>query len=475
MTARTWLTLLAGLVSLVGGPSAAQADIAPGLGRFLQRDPNAMGQPVLSDQTWFHGRTPSLSLPAPNLQQHFGNGTNTYQYLGGNPLTRFDPMGLSYDPFEDAYAIAAEHVFSGYVAVEQARGAAKEGQHGIAAYSKAGWDFVDAVWDRDEAPLFGLVTGPVLSQACFEAGTPVLLADGSTQPIESLTLGSTVFSTADPAARPTHSHVATAFNTADPDAHDTIDPAAWRVVGLRLDDPTRGHVRVALLRPLAWLQATGAVEGGAFPLHLPEMGVQGAATVAAIRPCPDIAAAMPGAQIVTGTFTTERAGTVRVWLESGPTPIGSTASHPFYSIDRNGWVPAGSLRAGERVRALGGSVCVLRVDPCPTPTAVYNLEVRRTHTYYVGEARVWVHNACDANNIHHIFDKSGRKLQALERAFAGNRLAAFEAVEQAAQASARAGRFAQGGVATLSVTVRGVIVSVKGKIVNGVFRVGSFW
>jgi hypothetical protein len=37
--------------------------------------------------------------------------------------------------------------------------------------------------------------------------------------------------------------------------------------------------------------------------------------------------------------------------------------------------------------------------------ATFNLEVADFHTYFVGEDRIWVHNACDPTELHHITPK----------------------------------------------------------------------
>lgn len=83
-----------------------------------------------------------------------------------------------------------------------------------------------------------------------------------------------------------------------------------------------------------------------------------------------------------------------------------TPNHRVYSVDRGTWVEAGELRAGERLgsakqdgnadeRGDGpGVLVVARVEPREGRVAVYNLEVSRYHTYFVGEPGVWAHNEC---------------------------------------------------------------------------------
>lgn len=65
------------------------------MGRFLQADPNGMGQPLLDDIA-FHGRPFRPMVFAPNLRRAYVNGVNRYEYLGSNPLIRSDPFGLEF-------------------------------------------------------------------------------------------------------------------------------------------------------------------------------------------------------------------------------------------------------------------------------------------------------------------------------------------------------------------------------------------
>ncbi|MCC7390710.1 MAG: hypothetical protein IT431_18335 [Phycisphaerales bacterium] len=72
---------------------------APGLGRFLQRDPNQTAM-ALAESAAMHGRgLGSLSL-AFDLEGLYGDGGNLYEYLGSSPWQRSDVLGLSWDPFD---------------------------------------------------------------------------------------------------------------------------------------------------------------------------------------------------------------------------------------------------------------------------------------------------------------------------------------------------------------------------------------
>jgi hypothetical protein len=81
-------------------------------------------------------------------------------------------------------------------------------------------------------------------------------------------------------------------------------------------------------------------------------------------------------------------------MQGEPEPIRVTALHPFWSVNRQAWVPLSELQRGERLSAWDGSTPVvealtLREDP----EQVCNIEVQGDHCYRVGQQRVLVHNA----------------------------------------------------------------------------------
>lgn len=73
--------------------------------------------------------------------------------------------------------------------------------------------------------------------------------------------------------------------------------------------------------------------------------------------------------------------------------LGTTSNHPFWSVNRQDYVQAGSLVIGEQVQTFSGDTKrVISKLPRPGPEAVYNLEVHGEHVYYVGVNGVLVHN-----------------------------------------------------------------------------------
>src|SRR5262249_22689706 len=100
----------------------------------------------------------------------------------------------------------------------------------------------------------------------------------------------------------------------------------------------------------------------------------------------------PG-RLITGTFAHRQGQVWELRLVGCAEVLGLTATHPVWSADRNGWVPAGELRVGERLLAADGSTPVVesfRLRPEPEP--VYNLEVEGDHCFRVGRQGLLVHN-----------------------------------------------------------------------------------
>jgi hypothetical protein len=73
----------------------------PGLGRFLQSDPNASGLAVVASVP-HGGRGAGLTVLGADLSALTGDGVHLYQYVRGNPVAGRDPTGLffSINPFE---------------------------------------------------------------------------------------------------------------------------------------------------------------------------------------------------------------------------------------------------------------------------------------------------------------------------------------------------------------------------------------
>jgi YD repeat-containing protein len=67
---------------------------APGLGRFMQSDPNATGMVTADDVSQFHGALPWHVAMSVNLRAHLRDSASAYTYLRANPWSHADPLGL---------------------------------------------------------------------------------------------------------------------------------------------------------------------------------------------------------------------------------------------------------------------------------------------------------------------------------------------------------------------------------------------
>ena len=153
---------------------------------------------------------------------------------------------------------------------------------------------------------------------------------------------------------------------------------------------------IELLRPVAWIEEHRAAPDTAVWLDLAEIGTGGEADVLAVEPCPAITPG-PGA-VVTGRFVHETDGSdvVSLRLEGQPEPIGATANHPFWSLDRAAFVEAGNLAPGERLDAPWGAVRAASVEASAREGLLYNIETTE-HVFRVGPAGTLVHNNCATN------------------------------------------------------------------------------
>jgi hypothetical protein len=181
-----------------------------------------------------------------------------------------------------------------------------------------------------------------------------------------------------------------------------IDPASWRVIRLRWEDP-EGWVEADLLGGPDWLGQLGAAQvGDAIELNLPEMGCEGQASILAIEPCPELE--FGSGRVVTGLFRHSAGQLYDLSLEGSSEPIGITALHPVWSVDARAWISASELVAGARLTGLSGEA-ILRTMLPRAIEPVYNIEVDADHCYRVGEQGLLVHNA----SVLYRGDKSGMR------------------------------------------------------------------
>ena len=128
-------------------------------------------------------------------------------------------------------------------------------------------------------------------------------------------------------------------------------------------------------------------------LESEEISFQGWANVAAVDQTITI---KPGkGNLVTGTFKHMATEVYDLYIEGQEKPIGCTKTHPFWSVDRQEFVPVVELYQNERVQCLDGSVRrAIDLQRRPKPETVYNLEIFNEHVYCVTTDGILVHNHC---------------------------------------------------------------------------------
>ena len=181
------------------------------------------------------------------------------------------------------------------------------------------------------------------------------------------------------------------------DLHATdVTPPLWRRVDALLQRPEGDVARIALIRPLWWLERTGARPGAQVLLQAKEAGLTGRATILSVRDevSVDSRHLKPHTALVLGTIRHEDARILELVLEGEESaPLGVTPAHPLYSADRGQWVPAGEVQVGERLWTHHGSIAtVTEVLDERRRETVYNLEVHRAQSYFVGPQRLLAHN-----------------------------------------------------------------------------------
>ena len=148
-----------------------------------------------------------------------------------------------------------------------------------------------------------------------------------------------------------------------------------------------------LLRHVDFIKSQGIAVGRRVPLDLSEQETNGEALILAVEPCPSIEAGI--GEVVTGTFSHIADEILELRITGQTEPIGVTPEHPFWSIDRQDFVPVGELRIGETLRTVHGEqVAVESITPRGPPARVYNLEIDGTHQYHVSSLGLLVHNTC---------------------------------------------------------------------------------
>ena len=180
--------------------------------------------------------------------------------------------------------------------------------------------------------------------------------------------------------------------TANDDSRDTSVDPTWKLIKLRMPvlDGSSDVLLVEMLRPAAWVERDRAAAGYWIDLRIPELSLAGRAEVLSVEEAPPIQPA-PG-RVVLATF--EHSDTLlEIRLGGNTEPLRTTPWHWLYSADRNAFVRAGDLRAGERLRTRDADVVIESLASLGDRRRVRDIEVEFDHVYFAGDAGVLSHNA----------------------------------------------------------------------------------
>lgn len=146
-----------------------------------------------------------------------------------------------------------------------------------------------------------------------------------------------------------------------------------------------------------------------------------------------------------------------------------TDDHPW-KIEGSGWVETAHLKAAQRIETAKGETLLIESMPLTKRIeSTYNLTVEGWHTFLVDDDSAIVHHACDPNKLRHIFGKAEHKLDGVVKNY-GSEEETFQAT---AGATDDAVKGMTDGLFKESVGVAGESVTVTGKVVNGVARIGT--
>ena len=177
----------------------------------------------------------------------------------------------------------------------------------------------------------------------------------------------------------------------------------WQLLTLTMTKEDRTKVSIKLLRPKWWIETREAFKGSRIYVDMAELGVEGEASVISVEPCPVISKGV--GNIVTGTFRHECAKVIDMTFEGLDHTLGCTASHPFWSVDRQAFIQASELKIGEHVSVhSGNTIRLISKKTREGELCVNNLEVYGEHVYEVTSLGILVHNKCAG--LHHLWPKS---------------------------------------------------------------------
>lgn len=181
--------------------------------------------------------------------------------------------------------------------------------------------------------------------------------------------------------------------------YEEITPYTWKWVSLELIKRNGSTTKISLRRPNWWIKAHRADSVGRHVyIDIPEMGSIGwgivtgmAANQLDTRLINEDRNGNFVSRPITGKFEHTSDNVYDLVFDKGAS-IGVTGNHPIWSHDRNGWTEADDLEIGEQVITYSGLSKLISITKREEVATVYNIEVYRSHNYYVSESKILVHN-----------------------------------------------------------------------------------
>jgi RHS repeat-associated protein len=220
----------------------------------------------------------------------------------------------------------------------------------------------------------GAAAGAVAPHS-FTGTTPVLMADGTTKPIDQVKIGDQIANSV-PGQTGTQSTAVTNVIITKTD-HDFVN--------LDIEPLPLGAKATATAVPAQSL-AKSVLKKAAVGL---------AATLTAIT------TSTAAAHATDATAISRSAVTVSADAAQHGGTLTTTFHHPFYDITQAAFVDAQNLKSGDRLQTPTGYAVVTSVHLYHANTITYDLTISALHTYYVvaGDTPVLVHNCGDARFV----------------------------------------------------------------------------
>lgn len=256
------------------------------------------------------------------------------------------------------------------------KGATEAAESGVADATDEAAAETEAAGARSESEGSGCRTG---SPHSFTGNTRVLLAGGTSKPIDEVKVGDTIANSV-PGEAGTQEHKVTAVIVTRTD-HDFVDLTvkAQGAVPAAVSAPVKVSVRgraSAAAKTIAKAAAKKAAYGLAASAAV--LATLGGVHHASDHTAPT-AAVSSAAAVQTGHLTT-------------------TFHHPFYDETRAAFVDAQYLRTGDTLQTPTGTAQITAVRLYHANTTTYDLTIGDLHTYYVeaGTTPILVHNCNEA-------------------------------------------------------------------------------